>query len=81
MPINRPDQAMKFRDMARKEPIDAMSAMKKPQPIPTNPQGMVSPARSMSNPMLPQQTPAQSGLAAAPMNTQAPIPCSCAYVR
>ena len=74
MPINRPDQAMKFRDMARKEPIDAMSAMKKPQPIPTNPQGMVSPARSMSNPMLPQQTPARSGLAAAPMNTQAPIP-------
>jgi len=74
MPINRPDQAMKFRDMARKEPIDAMSAMKKPQLIPTNPQGMVSPARSMSNPMLPQQTPARSGLAAAPMNTQAPIP-------
>ena len=74
MPINRPDQAMKFRDMARKEPIDAMSAMKKPQPIPTNPQGMVSPARSMSNPMLPQQAPEQSGLAAAPMNTQAPIP-------
>jgi len=74
MPINRPDQAMKFRDMARKEPIDAMSAMKKPQPIPTNPQGMVSPARSMSNPMLPQQAPVRSGLAAAPINTQAPIP-------
>ena len=65
MPV---DQAMQYRDMANKNPIDAMKVA----------QGVPNPMQNMPNPMASQQAPmapqAPSGLAAMPMNTQAPIP-------
>ena len=65
MPV---DQAMQYRDMANKNPIDAMKVA----------QGVPNPMQNMPNPMASQQAPmapqAPSGLAGMPMNTQAPIP-------
>ena len=67
--MNMPgDQAMQYRDMANKNPIDAMKVA----------QGVPNPMQNMPNPMASQQAPmapqAPSGLAGMPMNTQAPIP-------
>ena len=65
MPV---DQAMQYRDMANKNPIDAMKVA----------QGVPNPMQNMPNPMASQQAPVAapqpSGLTAMPMNTQAPIP-------
>jgi hypothetical protein len=59
------EQAMEYRDMANKNPLDAMRVA----------QGVPNPMQNMPNPMASQQAPqAPSGLAAMPMNTQAPIP-------
>jgi hypothetical protein len=61
MPV---DQAMKFRNMANAQPMEAMRVA----------QGVPNPMTGMPNPVAPVQAPTASGLAAAPMNTQAPIP-------
>jgi len=65
MPV---DQAMKFRNMANAQPMEAMRVA---QGVPNLMTGMPNPAAPVQAPMAPQ---APSGLAAAPMNTQAPIP-------
>jgi len=65
MPV---DQAMKFRNMANAQPMEAMRVA---QGVPNPMTGMPNPAAPVQAPMAPQ---APSGLPAAPMNTQAPIP-------
>ena len=61
MPV---DQAMQYRNMANAQPMEAMRVA----------QGVPNPMTGMPSPLGPQQAPMASGLAAAPMNTQAPIP-------
>ena len=64
MPVNRPEQAMQFRDMAVKEPLDAMRVS----------QGVPNPMVGMPSPVMMPQAPMVSGLANLPIRTQAPIP-------
>ena len=72
MPV---DQAMKYRNMANAQPMEAMRVA---QGVPNPMTGMPNPAAPMQAPMAPMQAPmapqAPSGLAGMPMNTQAPIP-------
>jgi len=65
MPV---DQAMQYRDMANKEPMEAMRVA---QGVPNSMQGMPNP---MASQQVPVAAPQPSGLTAMPMNTQAPIP-------